>query len=287
MNIIPCGGNQIASEADIDQIAEKLKTEAHTLGGHTLDEKEFYSSGLFRSAIERIRGQFSASMGEKREFVKHILNYMQDNNFIADWESAGASNRHDYEVILNNESVTAIELKGCLDGNNTTIFERPPNATEFVIWSICNNVGSNIQKNVWSGIHTRLGPDIIAGKQQVVDGLIVWDWICGSKDRPCPKIAFKPERITSVGPFSVPPPCLYIFPSTIPSPRNNPSPPARKVGDVQLMKAFFNCFQGETSEIHQVRYYVENRGSGMSRTTTINSDGEILRNSGPSPIRRS
>lgn len=287
MSIIPCGGNQRASDSEIDLVAEKLKTEAHSLGGHSLSEKEFYSSGLFRSAIERIRGQFSATMGEKREFVKHILNHMQDNSFIADWESAGASNRHDYEVTLNSGNVTAIELKGCLDGNNTTIFERPPNATEFVIWSICNNVGSNIEKNVWSGIHTRLGPDIIAGKQQVVDGLIVWDWICGSKDRPCPKLSNNSGRKTIVGPFSVPPPCLYVFPSTIPSPRNNPSPPIRNVGDIQLMKAFFDCFHGDTSEVHQVEYSVENRGNDMSRTTTIYSDSETLRNSGPSAIRRS
>lgn len=100
MSIIPCGDNKRATEEEIDRVAEKLKTEAHSLGGHTLEEAEFYSSGLFRSAIERIRGQFSATMGQKREFVSQILNHMQANNFISDWGSAGSANRHDYEVTL-------------------------------------------------------------------------------------------------------------------------------------------------------------------------------------------
>ena len=32
--------------------------------------------------------------------------------------------------------VSAIELKGCLDGNNTDIFERPTHVQEFVMWSV-------------------------------------------------------------------------------------------------------------------------------------------------------
>ena len=58
MSVIPCQLNE-----DLDQkikdFAETLKTESHTLGDHGLDEKEFYNSGLFRGAIERVRGQFS------------------------------------------------------------------------------------------------------------------------------------------------------------------------------------------------------------------------------------
>jgi hypothetical protein len=37
--------------------AEVLKTDAHKLGAHGLSEQEFYDSGVFRGAIERIRGQ--------------------------------------------------------------------------------------------------------------------------------------------------------------------------------------------------------------------------------------
>ncbi len=77
MSVIPCEQNKQLRKK-IKDFAETLKTESHTLGDHGLDESEFYNSGLFRGAIERIRGQFSATMREKREFVSHILNYMQD-----------------------------------------------------------------------------------------------------------------------------------------------------------------------------------------------------------------
>jgi hypothetical protein len=101
MSIIPCEQDE-ELQRRIREYAEALKTEAHTLGNHGLDENEFYNSGLFRGAIERIRGQFSATMREKREFATSILNYMQDCGCIVDWISAGDSNRHDYSVHMPN-----------------------------------------------------------------------------------------------------------------------------------------------------------------------------------------
>ena len=115
MSVIPCSENKDLRKL-IEDFAETLKTEAHKLGTHGLDEKEFYNSGLFRGAIERIRGQFSATMGPKREFAKHILNHMQDRGFIQEWEASGEANRHDYTVRFSDGRVSVIELKGCLDG---------------------------------------------------------------------------------------------------------------------------------------------------------------------------
>src|ERR1700689_449214 len=111
MSVIPCQQNEELQTKSRD-FAEILKTQAHTLGTHGLDELEFYNSGVFRGAIERIRGQFSATMRDKREFCRHVLNYMQDQAFIQDWDSAGESNRHDYVVRLKTGRVCVIELKG-------------------------------------------------------------------------------------------------------------------------------------------------------------------------------
>ena len=88
MSVIPCEKNKSLTEL-IRDYAEVLKTEAHKLGNHGLDEREFYNSGVFRGAIERVRGQFSATMRMKREFVRHVLNHMQDRGFIQNWESVG------------------------------------------------------------------------------------------------------------------------------------------------------------------------------------------------------
>lgn len=284
MSVIPCQRNK-GLRQQIEAFADTLKTEAHTLGDHGLTESEFYGSGLFRGAIERVRGQFSADMREKREFVQHVLNYMQDEGFINDWESAGEVNRHDYAINLESGRTAIIELKGCLDGNNTTIFERPPNADEFIIWSVCTNTGSDPRHSAWSGIHTRLSAEIISRSQRV-DGVVIWDMVCGTIGRPCPKLLADASRVTIVGPYSLPPPCLYVFPSTIPSPRNNPTPQPQQLSDIQIMRAFNDCFGCRTEEINYVSFDVAYRGTDTVRTTRILRDGEVQRQSRPTAIRR-
>jgi hypothetical protein len=285
MSVVPCEQNR-ELRRKIEEYAETLKREAHKLGDHGLGEHEFYHSGLFRGAIERIRGQFSAAMREKRDFVKCVLNDMLANGFIVGWESAGEANRHDYSVQLKSGRTAIIELKGCLDGNNTNIFERPPHAQEFVIWSVCTNPGADPRHNVWSGLHTRLSAEIIFREQQV-DGLIVWDMVCGTVGRTCPKIAGNESRLKSVGAYRLPPPCIYVMPATIPSPRNNPNPAPQKISESELLSAFHECFGGNSNEINSVEFEVGYEGSDTVRKTTIKRDGVVQHSSDATPIRRS
>lgn len=285
MSVIPCQHSEKLRK-QIVELAETLRTEAHTLGDHGIDEKEFYDSGVFRGAVERIRGQYAASMREKRELAKYVLNHMEDRKFIVNWEPAGDANRHDYRVQLPSGRTAIIELKGCLDGNNTNIFERPPHAHEFIIWSVCTNAGADPRRNAWSGIHTRLSAEIISRGQRV-DGVVIWDMACGTVGRPCPKQLADPSRTTVVGPFSLPPPCLYMLPATIPSPRNNPSPPPQALADVQIMQAFNDCFACVEAEINYVSINVEYRGADTVRTTRIRRDGAVQKESKPTAIRRS
>lgn len=285
MSEIPCEKNAELRNK-ILAFAEVLKTEAHTLGDHGLDKDDFYQSGLFRGTIERIRGQFSAAMKEKRNFVALVLSHMQDEGFISDWGSAGEANRHDYYVELKNGRTAIIELKGCLDGNNTNIFERPPHADEFIIWSICSNPGANPRHNVWSGIHTRLSAEMIDRKQQV-DGLVVWDWICGTTARPCPKLLLDGNRLTKIGQYKLPPPCIYLFPATVPSPRNNPNPRVNSLKDIGILEAMQLCFGGNKNELNTVEIKVAYKEADTVRTTTISRDGIVQKTTNQTPIRRS
>jgi hypothetical protein len=283
VTVIPCEQNK-GLRVQIEKFAETLKVEAHKLGSHGLDEKDFYNSGLFRGAVERVRGQFSATLRPKREFVQHVLNHMEDGRFIKGWELTGDANRNDYSVKLINDKKAIIDLKGCLDGNNT-IFERPADADEFVIWSLCTNLGADPRRNAWSGIHTRLSAEIVDNQKQV-DGLVVWDMVCGTIGRPCPKIvAIDTARSTDVGPFRVPPACIYLFPSTIPG-ETVPHAKAQDLTDVGLLDAFQKCFGGLANEVNYVDFDVAIRSGGMVRQTTVRRDGAIQRQSDMTAIRR-
>ena len=284
MSVIPCDLNE-ALKKTVDQFAETLRAQAHTLGDHGIEEYDFYHSGVFRGAIERLRGQFSAVMAQKREFVARVLEHMQDQGCIAEWESAGSRNRFDYTVTMPSGRVAVVELKGCLDGNNTVIFERPVHAQEFIIWSVCSNPSSDPRLNVWSGIHTRLSAEII-DKEKLVDGLIVWDWICGTLARPCPKLDQDPSRRTAVAQYRLTPPCIYLFPSSIPSVRNNANPASHKLKDLEFLNALHLCFGGTDDELHSVRFNVAYKDSDLVRTTTVSRSGMDDVESKPTPIRR-
>lgn len=285
MSVIPCEQNADL-RAKIEQFAEVLKTQAHSLGAHGLDEKDFYNSGLFRGAIERIRGQYSATTSPKREFAQHVLNHLEDQGHISGWDKTEAENRSDYWVRLKSGKNAVIAMTGGMDGNNTGIFERPADADEFVIWSMMTNPGSDPRRNAWSGIHTRLSAEMIARGQQV-DGVIIWDMVCGTTGRPCPKIAAdgNQDRMTDVGPFRVPPTCIYVFPAVAPG-LANPHAASQSLVSVELLQGFHTCFKGGNDEVNYVTFDVEDRSGETWRKTTIVRGGVIQRESEMMAIRR-
>ncbi len=111
MSVIPCARDEDLKRR-INEFAETLKIEAHKIDPHGLSEKEFYDSGILPGAVESLRGQNAATMREKREFVRLVLNYMQDQGYIQEWESSGSHNRHDYTIKMTNGRISVIELKG-------------------------------------------------------------------------------------------------------------------------------------------------------------------------------
>ena len=54
----------------IDAYAEDIKTKGHLIGDHGLSEAEFYESGILEGAIQRVWGQISANMTEKKPLFK-------------------------------------------------------------------------------------------------------------------------------------------------------------------------------------------------------------------------
>ena len=287
MSVIPCARDD-RLRAIIEGFAETLRTDAHLLGDHGLDEKDFYNSGVLRGAVEKLRGEYVGTTRSKREFVRHILNHLEDDGLIAGWDPSKGGARHDFQVRLNSGRLAVIALKGCLDGNNTNIFERPADADEFVIWSLCLSPGADPRHNTWSGIHTRLSAEMIL-RQQRVDGLIVWDMVCGTIGRPCPKLdrlrTDLTERSTVAGPFKTPPPCVYVFPAAIPEPKR-PRCAAQPLETVELLTAFHAGFSGWPEEVNYVDFEITVAGEELHRRTTISRGGAVVSQSEMTPIRR-
>lgn len=285
MSVIPCEQDP-KLRSQIESFADVLKTQAHTLGDHGMDEADFYQSPIFRGAVEKLRGEYSATMRGKREFVQHVLNHMEDGGHIAGWDRTQGKARNDYYVKLNSGRSAVIDLKGCLDGENTNKFERPADADEFITWSLCTNSGADPRRNAWSGIHTRLSAEMIARNKRV-DGVVIWDMICGTLGRPCPKLAELDGKIrrTVVGPFFTPPPCIYVFPSTIPS-RSTPRSTAQRLDEVELLVAFQEAFAGVPDEVNYVDFEIDELAQDLSRRTVIRRAGSVQHASEMTVIQR-
>lgn len=224
-------------------------------------------------------------MEEKRAFVEAVLAKLESLKLIVEWAFEGSGDRHDYRVSMPGGWISIIETKGCLDGNNTNIFERPANADEFVIWSLCQNPGADPRKNAWSGIHTRLSAEIVASGK-LVDGLVIWDMLCGTIGRPCPKLTDKDRTFVRLKRRVVPPPCIYLFPRNVPEPRNNPRPPCHKLAEVRLLHALHQAFGGRDDEVISVAMEARMGEGGIERKTTFSRVGQEIECSEWTGIRR-
>src|ERR1035437_4164089 len=74
--VIPCSLLP-ETRARISQFAEDLKAAAPKVGSQGLAENDFWNSGLFQGAVERLRGTQAASTTVKRRFLDEILTHMK------------------------------------------------------------------------------------------------------------------------------------------------------------------------------------------------------------------
>jgi len=123
-------------------------------------------------------------------------------------------------------------------------------------------------------------------RDQRIDGLVVWDYVCGTVGRPCPKLVEAPGRLIELGPYRLPPPCIYMFPSSVPAPRNNAAPKPQQVGSVGILDAMHRCFGGRDEEVHSVFFEARYEGADLQRKTRIERNGALMRESGFTSIKR-
>ena len=119
-----------------------------------------------------------------------------------------------------------------------------------------------------------------------MDGVIIWDMVCGTIGRPCPKAQGNTERWTDLGDYRLPPPCIYLMPATVPDARNNPKPKAQNLEDVEILAAFNACFGGHDEEINFIDFEVGYKENDTVRATTIRRGGKEQKVSEASKILR-
>ena len=122
---------------------------------------------------------------------------------------------------------------------------------------------------------------------QRVDGVVIWDMICGTLGRPCPKLAALggDVRRTNLGPFTTPPPCIYVLPGAIPT-LDAPLAKAQALSQVELLQAFQSAFGGRDEEINYVDIEIAQLGEELVRRTLISRGGLKQHASDMTAIRR-
>lgn len=286
---IPCRHDIDATEVTrAREILESLDTtEPGLLTKNNIDVEKWPT--LLRAAVEVIRGSNAATTEHKEQFIKAILDYGVERSIFSDWKFVGNDNRQDYRVELSGGKTVSIEAKGCPDGNNTTIWERPDWADEFIVWFLCQDSHKNPGGGIWSGVATRLLPHEIARKE-IVDAAIFWDGRCGSAIRPCPKdygvfgeLRSKATDIDGMdGEVWLPPPCIYLFPRQVPNVRNNPNPPLHDLTTCSFADSMLELFnvpqEARPAYVHDARIQMRIEDGVIETLPTVVSrcwpDGE-------------
>lgn len=225
-----------------------------------------------------MRGTASATTSTKQRFISAVLDHCARRGLIQSWDFIGAARRQDYRVVLADGTKVAVEAKGCGDGNNMTIWDRPAWAQEFVIWSLCpDSLQHDPGDGVWSAIATRLMPKI-AADHKVVDAFVFWDGRCGSRLRRCPKshgvtstLRAKATDIAAQRGKArwLPPPCVYLFPSTAPTVPHNASPTPHTVQSAKFAQMLLSAFNVPDAEMVDYVHTVDVHARGSSQGTQI------------------
>ena len=247
---------------------------------------------VLRAAIESLRGTAAAFTSDKHKFIEAVLEYGKQQKVFKAWSFVGTQGRQDYRVELTDGSEVAVEAKGCPDGNNTNIWDRPSWADEFVVWFHVSPRALLIPlaRGMRSGLATRLLPKM-THDHQVVDAAIFFDGRCGSQLRPCPKShgaqgALRGNATTIVGQTGkediLPPPCIYLMPKSYPAVPSNPKPAVRTLAQSRFSKALLALFNVPDAEqenyVHEAQIEARSSAEGLKIQVTIvsrcHADGE-------------
>ena len=172
--------------------------------GLTPDE---YRSAL-PAAIEQLRGSKAASNSVRRQFLVSVFEEMRLRGLIKDFTQPRYGDDTVYRLTVKGLGDIAIIQKGCPDGAHSSVrWTAPEWAEETYLWWLCSSLAYEPGEHIAKGVN-RLRQRFFSPATDSLDGIIFHNELCGSVNRPCPKI----NRSISIDGLSVPPPCVYIMP---------------------------------------------------------------------------
>lgn len=164
------------------------------------------------AAIQRIRGSAAASNASRRSFLATLLAWLVEKNAIASFDKPDYGEDTVYRLEVPAVGSVAIIQKGCPDGAHSSVnWTAPEWASETYLWWLCDSLQYEPGEHVAKGVNRLRNRFFSSEYVDAVDGIIFHNALCGTAQRPCPKIALAAD----IGGQKVPPPCIWTMPSRV------------------------------------------------------------------------
>lgn len=231
--LLPCQNDPSATEQvtpTIDLLRNLDNKHPDILKAHGVKPADYHSKLVFRSAVESIRGTYIASsLTQRQGLVADVLETLKQKKLISAFQSQGAKQRFDFQVMLTSKpkEMAALEVKGG-EGNSINISERPLWANEFILWchldgAIVNQPSHGAAAIIFNRVENEM---IKRGKH--VDAVVFKDARCNTPLRPCPKYKGK-SPTTNLGVA----PDIFLMPTVVPT-EDLPEPDTHDLNTLQL-----------------------------------------------------
>jgi len=205
----PCrhpGAPQEEIVSKVASILEALADDTAYLSARGITSEEYRCA--LPVAIEKIRGSRAASNSNRRQFLVTLFEQMKLRGLISGFEMPRYGDDTVYRLSIEGFGDVAVIQKGCPDGAHSSVrWSAPKWAKETYLWWLCSSLALEPGEHVVRGTN-RLRQRFFSNAEDVLDGVIFHNELCGSPQRPCPK---RSRSVIMAGSM-VPPPCIYVMP---------------------------------------------------------------------------
>ena len=190
----------------MSDIVASLANDAAYLAAKGLTSEEYRQA--LPAAIEQLRGSQAASNANRRHFLITLFEEMRQRGLISKFDMPRYGDDTVYRVSVDGLGDVAIIQKGCPDGAHSSVRWAVPDwAVETYLWWLCSSLTYEPGEHISKGVN-RLRQRFFSEATDALDGVIFQNELCGTANRPCPKI----DLAISINGSMVPPPCIYIMP---------------------------------------------------------------------------